>query len=162
MLQNHEHSTWAPIITSGSKMLQTDWGTRAVTSLSLFVLGGLIIQAQGWRGRSPPSLDPLTPSRVLCPSACCRVPSNFPTIWDVHNKNEIATDAELAITCALSALCHSLYYNWVPEIISVLMERQNSIPISGLKKSCGAVSGEPGPSITVQAGSALWTGTKTP
>lgn len=85
-------------------MLRADQGTRAGISPEQFVPGGLVIQAQGWRSTSPPSSEPRTPPRALYPSACCRMPSNFPTIQGVQNRNEIAPAAELAITSTPSGL----------------------------------------------------------
>ena len=97
---------------------------------------GSLFRHRDGGAQTTPSSDPHTAPRAPCPSVCCKVPSNFPTIQGVQNSNEIATAAELAIICTLSGLCYSLHYNQVPEIRSVLTESLNSMLKSGLKWSC--------------------------
>lgn len=91
-----------------------------MTSPGLFVPGGLIIQPEGCRSTSPPSSDPHTPPRLLCPSACCRVLSNFPTIWGNRTENK-----ELASTCAPRGLCCSLCYNQMSATSQIYSERKS-------------------------------------
>lgn len=92
-----------------------------VTSPWLLVPGGLVLQAQGWRNTNPPSSDT---HRALYPSACCKIPSNIPTIQAVRNRKEIARAAGLATSWfVLQPVLEP-----VPEITSVLTESKFNAP----------------------------------
>lgn len=91
---------------SGSQVLSGDQGFRPVPFPGLSVLGGLVIQAEGWKSTSPPSSNPHTPPTHCCVHlsvAECSI--TYPPSGAPRTENK-----ELAITSALSGLCCSLCY----------------------------------------------------
>lgn len=111
----------------------------------------------GMEERNSPSAGSLALPRALCPPACCKEPSNFTTTQGVWNSNETATAAELAITCALSGLCCSLYYNELSVGSKICADGESELnaqirPETELRLLC----------LENLAGSALQRGSETP